>query len=92
MGWQDGQVSEEIVTLVMLLVYTPYRYITSLRGHVSAVYQVSWTSIVYVIMCAFEDVILNFKKAEVDPGLGKVGIWSSRRLIWKAQPPKVLQG
>ena len=46
MGWQDGQVSEEIVTLVMLLVYTPYRYITSLRGHVSAVYQVSWTSMV----------------------------------------------
>ena len=24
----------------MLLVYTPYRYVTSLRGHVSAVYQV----------------------------------------------------
>ena len=50
MGWQDGQVSEEVVTLVMLLVYTPHRYITSLRGHVSAVYQVSCTGIVYVKM------------------------------------------
>ena len=54
MGWQDGQVSEEIVTLVMSLVYTPYRYITSLRGHVSAVYQVSWTSIVFVKMLTYK--------------------------------------
>ena len=54
MGWQDGQVSEEVVTLVTLLVYTPYRYITSLRGHVSAVYQVSWTSIVFVKMLTYK--------------------------------------